>query len=192
MIHRDVEEALDLGGVEVHGQHAVRTGLGDEICHQLGRDGVAALGLAVLTGVAEIGNDGGNASGGGAAEGVDHDEQLHQVVVDGLAGGLDHENIAAADGLVDGNGDLAVCESGHGAVTQIQPQLRADAAGEGYVGIGGEDLDFFSVSDHRGTSLFPSVSSVITIMVFYVLSPSHACWTGGRGRWPKRWRGHPR
>ena len=67
VIHGDVEEALDLGGVEVHGQHTVSTGSGDHVGHQLGRDGIAGLGLAVLTGIAEIGDDGGDTAGRGAA-----------------------------------------------------------------------------------------------------------------------------
>ena len=67
VVHGDVEEALDLRGVEVHRQHAVSAGAGDEVGHQLGGDGVAALGLAVLTGIAEVRDDRGDAAGGGAA-----------------------------------------------------------------------------------------------------------------------------
>ena len=67
VVHRDIEEALDLRGVQVHRQDAVGAGGGDHVGHQLGGDGVAALGLAVLTGIAEVGDDGGDAAGGGAA-----------------------------------------------------------------------------------------------------------------------------
>ena len=154
VVHRDIEEALDLRGVEIHRQHAVSARAGDEVRHQLGGDGVAALGLAVLTGIAEVRNDRGDAACRGAAEGVDHDEQLHQVVVDGLAGGLHHEHVAAADGFVDGDGDLTVCKGGHGAVAEVQPQLGTDSFCEGHVGIRSEDLDLFSVSNHFVTSLF--------------------------------------
>ena len=37
---------------------------GEHIGHQLGGDGIAGLGLAVLTGIAEVGDDGGDAAGG--------------------------------------------------------------------------------------------------------------------------------
>ena len=40
VVHRDVKEALDLAGVEVHGQHTVRAGGGEHIGHQLGGDGI--------------------------------------------------------------------------------------------------------------------------------------------------------
>ena len=66
VVHGDVEEALDLGGVQVHGQHPVSAGGGEHVGHQLGGDGIAGLGLAVLTGIAEVGDDGGDAAGGGA------------------------------------------------------------------------------------------------------------------------------
>ena len=81
VVHGDVEEALDLVGVQVHGQHPVGAGGGDQVGHQLGGDGVAGLGLAVLAGIAEVGDHGGDPAGGGPLEGVDHHQQLHQVVV---------------------------------------------------------------------------------------------------------------
>ena len=38
IVGRDVEEALDLAGMQIDGQHAVGARLGDQIGHQLGRD----------------------------------------------------------------------------------------------------------------------------------------------------------
>ena len=108
VIDRNVKKALDLGCVQVHGQDSVRPGGGDEVGDELGGDGVAALGFAVLPGVAEIGDDRSDAAGGGAAHSVDHDEQLHQMVVYGAAGGLDDEHVLAADRLVHGDGAFAV------------------------------------------------------------------------------------
>ena len=84
VVHGDVEEALYLGGVEVHGEDAVGAGGGDEVGHQLGGDGVAALGLAVLPGVAEIvGDNGGDAAGGGPLEGVDHHQNSMRLSLTG-------------------------------------------------------------------------------------------------------------
>ena len=145
IVHGNVKEALDLGGVQIHRQNAVCAGGFDHVRHELRGDGVAALGLAVLTGVAEIGNHGGDTAGGRALAGVDHDEQLHQIVVDGLAGGLHQEHVAAADGLIDRDGDLAVGKGRYRAVAQRQPQLAADALGEGTVCVGAENLDILTM-----------------------------------------------
>ena len=65
VIDRHVEKALNLGGVQVHRQHAVGPGPRDEIGHELGRDRHAAFVLAVLPGVAEVRNDGGDPLGAG-------------------------------------------------------------------------------------------------------------------------------
>ena len=53
VVDRDVEEALDLAGMQVERQHAVGAGMGDQVGDQLGGDRRARAGLAVLAGVAE-------------------------------------------------------------------------------------------------------------------------------------------
>ena len=111
VVYGDVEEALNLVGVQVHGQHTVGAGPGDQVGHQLGGNGVTGLGLTILTGVAKVGDDGGDAAGRGALESVDHDQQLHQVVVDRVAGGLDDKHVCAADRLENGDGAFAVGEA---------------------------------------------------------------------------------
>src|SRR5207302_9572173 len=89
VVDGDVEEALDLGGVQVQGQDAVGAGDGEQVGGQLGGDGHAADVLAVLAGVAVVGQHGGDAGGAGPFEGVQHHQQFHQVVVDRRAGRLD-------------------------------------------------------------------------------------------------------
>src|SRR5690349_5048455 len=69
--------------------HAVDAGGDDEVGHELRRDRRARRDLAVLAGVAVVRDDGGDRSGGGAAERVDHDQELHHAVVHRRAGGLD-------------------------------------------------------------------------------------------------------
>ena len=61
IVGRDIEEALDLAGVQVDGQHAVGAGVSDHVGDELGRDRRARPCLAILTGVAEIGDHGGDA-----------------------------------------------------------------------------------------------------------------------------------
>jgi hypothetical protein len=63
VVGRDVEEALDLAGVQVERQHAVGAGDGDQVGDQLGRDRRARAGFAVLAGIAEIGDHSGDAAG---------------------------------------------------------------------------------------------------------------------------------
>jgi hypothetical protein len=70
VVDGDVEEALDLPGVQVDGEHPVDARGGDEVGHELGGDGRAAGHLAVLPGVAVVGHDGGDARGARAAERV--------------------------------------------------------------------------------------------------------------------------
>jgi hypothetical protein len=145
IVHRDIEKALDLVGVEVHGEHPVRPRGGDEVGHQLGGDGVPGLGLAVLPGVAEVGDDGGDAPGGSPLERVDHDEQLHQVVVYRGAGGLDHKYVGAADRLKNGHEVLAVGKGAGLGVAQGDAQLLADVPGQGLAGTARENLQILAV-----------------------------------------------
>ena len=148
VIHRNIEEALDLVGVQVHGQHAVNARGDEHIGNELGGDGIAALGLAVLTGIAEVGHDRGNAARAGAAARIDHDEQLHEAVVDGLAGGLDEEHVAAAHGLIQRDGGLAVREALDLALAELGADDLADVRCELGVGVAGEDLDVLAVRNH--------------------------------------------
>lgn len=74
VVHWDIEETLDLGGMQVHGDHVVTTGGGQHVCHQLCGDGSPGLVLSVLSGVREVRNDGSDASGGRGLGGVDHDQ----------------------------------------------------------------------------------------------------------------------
>ena len=156
VVHRDIKEALDLAGMEIHGQHAVGAGGGEHVGHQLGGDGIAALGLAVLTGIAEVGHDRGDAARAGAAARVDHDEQLHQAVIDRLAGGVDEEHIAAADALIQGDRSLAVREGFDLRLAQLDADEPADLLCQCGVGVAGEDLDILAVRNH-GVTLSLSV-----------------------------------
>ncbi len=61
VVHRNIEEALDLRRVQVERQDAFHPCLGDQVGDQLGRDRGARLGAAVLPGIAEIGDHGGDA-----------------------------------------------------------------------------------------------------------------------------------
>ena len=159
MIDGDVEEALDLAGVQIDRQHAVDAGRGQQIGDQARRDRRARLALAVLPRVAEVGDDGDDRAGRRALERVDHDQQLHQVVVHRRAGRLHDEAVHAADVLVDLDVDLAVGEARHLGAAERRLDVPADRLrelavgvaaeyGEGFEhggGLGGGDLGNFGV-----------------------------------------------
>ena len=156
VIHRDIEEALDLVCVQVHGQDTVSTCSGDHVGNQLCRDGIASLCLTILTSIAEVGDHGSDAACGCTAQSIDHDQQLHQVVVDGVAGGLDHEHVAAADSLVQGDGNFAVSESLDFRLAQLGTHQLADLLCQSGVGIAAEYLDVLAMRNHckRPLSVF--------------------------------------
>ena len=77
MIHRNVEKALHLLGVQVHRQHAMHAGGSEQIGDQFRRDRDARLVFAVLARVSKKWNDGGDSIRAGAPCGVHHDQQLH-------------------------------------------------------------------------------------------------------------------
>src|SRR5207247_2940507 len=108
VIDGDVEEALDLGGMEIERQGAVGPRHGEQVGHQLGCDWYAADVLAILPGVAIVGQDGSDAGRAGALEAVQQHQQLHEILVDRRAGRLDQEDVAAADILFDAHRDFAV------------------------------------------------------------------------------------
>ena len=81
VVHRNVEEPLNLRLVQVHRQHAVGARRAQQVGHELGRDRHARLVLAILPRVAVVRNDGRDARGRRPAERVDHHAQLDQVLV---------------------------------------------------------------------------------------------------------------
>ena len=148
IVNRDIEEALYLCGVEIHCQHAVCACCGDKVCNELCGDGVAAFCLAVLAGIAEIRNNGGNSACRCSAHSVDHNEQLHEVVIDGLAGRLNDKNVGAANRLMNGYRALAVSEVSTGAVTEVLEKLVAYLVCKLGIGVAGKYLDLFAVGNH--------------------------------------------
>ena len=141
VIDGNVEEALNLRGVQVDEESAVGAGGGEQIGDELGADGDAGTVLAILSRVSVIGNDGGDAGGGGALECVDHDKKLHQVLVDGIAGGLDDEDVDAADVLEQLEVDFAIGEALQLDLTDRNADVAADLFGQGPIGRAAEELE---------------------------------------------------
>src|SRR5438093_571672 len=72
------------------------------------------------------------------ARGIQHDEQLHQVVRRST-GRLDDEDVAAADVLVELDRDLAVFEPGHFGVPERHVQVLANRDRQPAAGVAREE-----------------------------------------------------
>ena len=123
MVDRAVEEALLLGCVQVDRHDAVGAGGTEQVEHEACGDGLAALMLLVLAGVAEERRDHGDGTCGGALHGVHHDELLHDPLVDRLGVGLHHEGVGATDGLGVAHVHLAVGEIVCGGLKYVGSQV---------------------------------------------------------------------
>lgn len=135
------EEALDLTTVQIDGDDTVNAHGLEETGNVSGGNGDTGLHLAVLSGVAVVGDDDGDATGTGTVEGGDHEKELHEVVVDGRAGGLDNVDVLATNVLVDHNVDLAIGESPDGCLAQVDAQDLGHLEGEAHVAIATEELE---------------------------------------------------
>ena len=80
VVHRKVEESLDLVGVQVAGHNPVAACRVEQVGHQLCAYGYSRAVLAVLAGPAEIRNHSHNAVGGCPFRCVNHKKQFHKVV----------------------------------------------------------------------------------------------------------------
>ena len=150
VVHRDVEESLDLLGMEVNGEHAVHPGGHEEVGDQFGGDGDAGLVLAVLAGVAEKGEHGGDPVGGGAAGGIHHDQQLHQVLVGGGAGGLNDKDVIATDVIVKFDEGFAVRKGRHSGFAERNLDLGGNPLRQFAVRVAGKDLQLVSGNGRHG------------------------------------------
>ena len=81
-------------------------------------------------------------AGGGAAQRINHQDQFHDVVVGGRAGGLQHENVLAADVLVDFDRDFAVAELTDRGVAEAIVESFGNLAGKFGIGVPGENHQF--------------------------------------------------
>ena len=153
MVHRDIKEALDLLSMQVHGQHAVHTGSGQQVCDQLGGDGHAGTVFSVLTGIAIVGDHGGDAGSRSAAGGIDHDQKFHQVFVGGGAGGLDDEHIRISEAVLILDEHFAIREFFHGCVSEFLPHAACDCFREFAVRVAGIQPNVSRITFHLDVNL---------------------------------------
>ena len=138
--------------MEVQGQHPIGPGGGNQVGHQAGRDGNPGLVFLVGAPVAVVRDDGGDAAGRRPLAGVNHNQQLHQVVVGGRHGGLDDEHVALADVLADTDEGVVIGELERLALAQGDAQVAAHVLGQLGMRVAGEHLQFgFVEHGHKTT-----------------------------------------
>ena len=111
MVDGDVEESLDLLTVQIHGENTIGTRCSQQVSHELGGNRYTRLVFPILAGVSVKGEHGRNPRSRCALSGIDHDQQLHEMLVRGSTGGLDNEDIMTADIFRDLDEGLTVRES---------------------------------------------------------------------------------
>jgi len=131
VVDGDIEEALNLLAMQIHGEDAIGASGDKQVGHQFRRDGHAGLIFAILPGVAVKREDGGDALSRGATRGIDHDEQLHQVMVGRRAGRLDDVRVMAADIFVNFNERFTIRKTRHRGLAQGHANGLTDRFGEG-------------------------------------------------------------
>src|ERR1700687_177676 len=124
--------------MEIDSEPARRPGGRYHIGDEFGADRHARRNFSILSGVAVVGNDSRDAFRRRATKGVEHEQQLDQVVVYRGTGGLNHEDVPAADVLFDFDHNLTVAESAHVGRTTTHTNVRADCVGQRWVGVPGE------------------------------------------------------
>ena len=80
MVYRNVEETLNLVGMQVHGNQTVDTCHTQQVSHQFGTDRNTRFVFSVLASPSEVRDNGYDALGRSSFCCVNHQQQFHQVV----------------------------------------------------------------------------------------------------------------
>ena len=108
VVDRDVEKALDLTGVQVHGDNVVTASDGQHVSDQLCRDRSPRFVLLVHPRIGETGDHGGDPPGRCPLAGGSEDEELHKVIIHVIGPRLDDEDVFVSNGLEYFSVDLPV------------------------------------------------------------------------------------
>ena len=140
MVYRDIEEPLHLLGVKIHREHPAHPSSVEQVGDELCRDRNSRLIFPVLPRVTEKRNHGGDPIRARPPRGVHHDQQFHQMLIGRGRGGLNDENIAAANVLIDLDVGLSVGKRADGRLSQRSADVVANPLRQLAVGGAAEDL----------------------------------------------------
>src|SRR5690606_34077008 len=152
VIDGNVEKALNLRRVQVHAQHPIGAHSGDQVRHQLCCDRHAPNVFAVLARISEVRDDRGDALSRSAAEAIDVDQQLHQVVVDGVAGGLHDKAVAAAHVFIHLHNQFAIGERFGVPVGHRQIEVVTHGLSQSAAGAAGKNLQLIAIGSTHGVA----------------------------------------
>ena len=119
VIDRAVEETLDLVGVQVHRHDAVSTCGSQQVSHQASGNRLATEVLLVLASIWVERQDSRDALSGTTLERINHDELLHEPLVQRLGVGLQNKAICTTNGLFEANEDFAIRKVSGGGRNQV-------------------------------------------------------------------------
>ena len=148
-VHGGMEEALDLGGVQIHRDHVGDPHGLQQIGSDARRDRLAATVPLVRPRVTEVGHDRHDAGGRRTTAGIGECQQLNQVIVDRRRGRLHEEHFFAAHRLEQLHRYLAIREPVDGARADLHVQLVCDRLRQHRVSRAGENRE---ASAHAGRS----------------------------------------
>ena len=135
------EEPVHLRRVEVHRQHPVGAGGGDQVGDETPPERDPGGVLLVAARVGEVGDDRRDHRGGRAPGRVDHEQQLHERVLGRRHERLDDVDVALAAVREQLGLEAVVAEPADQRLRQAHPELVADPVGEGLVCRPREDDD---------------------------------------------------
>ena len=155
IVNRDIEKALNLIGMQIHGQNTRHTDRLQHIGDHLGGNrNPARSRTTVLPRVAKIGDYGTDAFCRGALERIHHDEKFHQVFVGWRAGRLHHKNVPCPYILVDFDSDLAVRKTTHSGGTERYVQVARNLRRHTRVGVTGKNHEIRGIGSlHEWSSV---------------------------------------
>lgn len=134
IVHGDLEEALHLGGVEVHRDDVVHPGDGQEVRDHLGGDTAPVLLHLALLDVGKVREDGRDARGTRSLAGGQQDQEFHEMVVDRPGSGLDDKGVGVPHRDPNLDRRLSIRELFEDDRGRVDPQPGTDGFREGRVG----------------------------------------------------------
>jgi hypothetical protein len=132
---------MDLGRVEGHRQHPVRPCRVQQICHEAAADRDPGRLLLVRPGVRVVRDDRRDPGRRGAAGCIQHQHQLHQVLLHRRAERLDDVDILLAAVGLELHLEAVVAEAADIGLVQGQAQRRANLGGQLGMRAPAEDAD---------------------------------------------------
>src|SRR5688572_26916267 len=140
MVHRDVEESLQLMLVEINAEDAVRARRLDHVRDELGADRDAWLILAILSRVAVVRHHDRDAGRARTLGRVDQEQRLEQILRRRVRR-LNDEHVVAADVLIDPDEDLAIRKTGERELAQLDTDVTRHLLRERPIGRAAEELE---------------------------------------------------